>query len=271
MKTIRKKIKSIIKLDKYVQQNLNRVMAANQFIPIEKTEPQDIYIAGFPKSGNTWMQNLIAGVVFGIDTALLPDSLTQELVPDVHGKSFYKRFHNITFFKSHDLPRPHMKRVIHLVRDGRDVMVSYYAMQRAMKKSVTLEEMVINGKEVIPSKWYEHTRQWISNPYNADILALKYEDLINDPLSEMKRVMSFLKIDRSEETLLRSINGNSFNEMKRKERELGWNNQDWDKKEEFIRKGKVGSYKEEMAIELIAFFENEAQAELNYFNYLYVK
>jgi len=51
---------------------------------IDRTDPEDIFIVGYPKSGNTWMQNLVAGVIYGIDARLAPDSLIQDLVPDVH-------------------------------------------------------------------------------------------------------------------------------------------------------------------------------------------
>lgn len=255
--------KTITKETKY-----NEIGIPDGFEPINKTFRDDIFIAGYPKSGNTWLQNLIVGVQFGVETSLLPDKLTQELVPDVHGKSFYKRFGKFTFFKTHELPKKHMKRVIHLVRDGRDVMASYYAMNKAMGKTTTLEEMIISGKDIYPSKWHEHSKQWISNPYNADILVIKYEDLINDTFEQMKRVAEFANIERSEEIFKRSIYGNSFSEMKRKEKKFGWNNSDWNPEENFIRKGKIGSYKEEIREELIIYFEKESKIELTFFDYL---
>src|SRR5438067_12223108 len=60
--------------------------------PIGVYDPQDIFIAGYPKSGNTWFQNLIASLIYGVATELAPDALIQELVPDVHHKRYYRRF-----------------------------------------------------------------------------------------------------------------------------------------------------------------------------------
>jgi hypothetical protein len=238
------------------------------FVSIKNTTANDIFIAGFPKSGNTWMQNLIAGVQYGIETSLLPDTLTQELVPDIHGKKYYKRFSDCTFFKSHDLPSENMKRVIHLVRDGRDVMASYFAMNKAMGKNITLKDMIISGKDIYPSKWHEHTRQWLNNPFNAEILIVKYEDLINDPFTQLKAVLEFAKLDRTDEVINRAIQGNSFVEMKRKEAEFGWNNKNWNTENAFMRKGKIGSYQNDIPENLIRIFETEANKELVYFGYL---
>ena len=90
------------------------------YAPIREARPEDVFIVGYPRTGNTWFQNLVSGVVFGADPELTPDSVIQELVPDVHAKQYYKRFGTPTFFKSHDLPAPEHKRVIYLLRDGRD-------------------------------------------------------------------------------------------------------------------------------------------------------
>ena len=119
------------------------------------------YIAAYPKSGNTWMQNLIAGVLLESSSPLLAQNLVNELVPDVHAKKYYKRFFEPTIFKTHALPKAQYKKVIHLVRDGRDVMVSYHKMGVNKNASFphTLEDMVVEGKGVSPSKWHLHTER----------------------------------------------------------------------------------------------------------------
>ncbi len=61
-------------------------------LPIAEFDERDIFWGGFPKSGSTRMQNLAAGSLYGIDPELTPDSLIQELVPDVVYKRYYKRF-----------------------------------------------------------------------------------------------------------------------------------------------------------------------------------
>ncbi len=255
-------------IKKKVNAKFFQMLSDQNFQLISESHPDDIFIAGYPKSGNTWVQNLIAGVIYGIDTALLPDKLTQELVPDVHAKPTYKRFSSVTFFKTHDVPKPKMKRVIHLIRDGRDVISSYYAMNKALKIDVTLDKMIKDGTSLYPCKWHEHTRQWLNNPYDADLFVLKYEDLINEPFQSLKNLLNYFNIERSDEIIIKSIEGNSFKEMQRKEEKYGWYNQNWDKNEKFIRKGKIGSYKTEIPKDLITYFENEAQSELRNFYYI---
>ncbi|TXE17133.1 sulfotransferase domain-containing protein [Psychroserpens burtonensis] len=268
MNKFKKNIKRILKFDLRIAQQTENRMRTNNFLPISETKPQDIFIAGFPKSGNTWMQNLIAGLQYGIETSMLPDTLTQELIPDVHGKQYYKRFHDVMFFKTHELPKKEMRRVIHLVRDGRDVMASYFAMNQAMKKQITLEDMIVHGIGVYPSKWHEHTRMWLDNPFKADVLIIKYEDLIQNAFEELQKVIAFAQLDCSDDMINRCIEGNSFKAMKKKEKVFGWNNLKWDKNENFIRKGEIGTYKKEVPKELIKVFEEVSKDELKFFNFL---
>lgn len=235
-----------------------RALRALNLLPITETLPDDIFIAGYPKSGNTWFQNLVVGVLYAMDTRYLDDKLTQELVPDVHSRDYYKRFGAISCFKTHFLPQPSYRRVVHLVRDGRDVMVSYHAMQMALGESFSIEEMVKENKGVFPCAWAEHTREWLANPYGAEILRIRYEDLQGEPLSELERFCRFAGLRRSSDQLLRAIRGCSLSEMQRKEKELGWDDADWPKDKPFIRRGGVGSYKDEMPSEIIAYFERES-------------
>ena len=87
------------------------VAGATELRRITDSDPEDIFVVGYPKSGNTWIQYLLAGMIFGIDARLAPDSLIQDLVPDVHFKEFYRHYLTPTFFKTHDLPQPHHRRV----------------------------------------------------------------------------------------------------------------------------------------------------------------
>lgn len=266
------KDKLIIKKNRFSAKMIERLthfFGNEHYIPYYEAQENDVFICGYPKSGNTWLQNLIVGGLFGIETSLLPDALTQEIIPDVHYKRVYKRyFGDVKFFKTHHLPQKRYKKQIHLVRDGRDVMASYYAMNKANKVEVTLEEMIKDGKKVFPSKWHVHTRAYIENKHHAEQIVIRYVDLHRNPLKELKKIFDFIDVQRTDEQLMRSIKGNTFDMMKKKEHEFGWANDAWNPDEEFIRKGKVGSYKEEIPEDLIAFFEKEAYAELKHFGYL---
>ncbi len=231
-------------------------------------DPNDIFIAGYPKSGNTWMQHLIASAFFGLDLELVPDSLLQELVVDVHRPKYYKRFSTPTFFKTHDLPKKEYKRVIYLLRDGRDVMVSYYHHLRALGGDVDFLKMVETGEGLYPGKWHDHVKAWLDNPFQAKMMLLRYEDLQKDAIKELRRVCEFVGIEREAVELERAVKKASFNNMQKRERQLGWANTQWPKDKMFVRRGKVGSHEDEMPEAVRTSFLREAGNALKSVGYL---
>jgi hypothetical protein len=63
-------------------------MPENGLWPIHDTAPSDIFVCAYPRSGNTWFQNLVAGVAHGVDPEFAHDSLIQDLVPGVNCSRF---------------------------------------------------------------------------------------------------------------------------------------------------------------------------------------
>ena len=157
-------------------------MAENGMRPISDIQPQDIIVCGFPRSGHTWFQNLLAGVVFGIDPELAHDSLIQDLVPDVHYKRCYKRYGPTAYFKSHALPQKEYRRVVYLLRDGRDVMVSYYHFLSALQGHVDFVKLVQT------ERWHEHVEHWHANPQGADMLVGHQADRVEHRLFGLDRM-----------------------------------------------------------------------------------
>jgi len=130
--------------------------------------------------------------------------------------------------------------------------------------------MFIDGKGIMPSKWHEHVNHWVNNPFNADIIFVKYEDLLENPLQELKRICQFSNLERSDTLLNSVIQGNTIDNMKLKAKQFNrMGNIEWegDKVNLFFRKGVKGTYLESIPKEIITIFENEANFILNKFNY----
>lgn len=237
--------------------------------PITQFSDVDIFIAGYPKSGNTWLQNLVTGIYFGVDPDLAPDTLIQELVPDIHFKKYYRRLKTPMFFKTHYLPRPEYKRVVYLIRDGRDVMVSYYHHQMAIRKEPVDFLAVVHGENLFPGKWHEHVQAWNANPYHADKMVIKYEDLKENPLPELARFCDFARIERNQAFLQHVIDQTQFAKMQAKEREgrISSANKVWPPDKPFFRRGVVKSYQDEMPPHVLDAFLQDAGTVLREMGY----
>lgn len=235
-------------------------------VPIERHEPEDVFVVGFPKSGNTWLQYLLAGVLCGIDASRCSDALVQDLVPDVHDRVAYRRYTRPVFFKSHHLPRPDYRRVIHLVRDGRDAMVSYLHHYAALYGEIDQVTLIRTAPDLL-AKWHVHTEAWLANPHGAAILLMKYEDLHRDPLAELKKLCRFASFAADDAVLARAIEQASFSQMRAREQRLGWDTPAWPKDKPFVRRGQVGSHRDEMTAEARREFLAEAAPTLRKLGY----
>lgn len=229
---------------------------------ISDFEAADVIVAGYPKSGNTWTQFMLSGVIYGFDPLLVPDQVVQQLIPDIHYQRYYKRTHSPMFFKSHHWPRPEYRRVVHLLRDGRDVMVSFYHAKKALGQAYTMAELV-QGKGII-GLWHEHTEAWLENPYHAEMMTVRYEDLKQDAVTEMQRICDFAGITRPAESIERVVKHASFDKMHRREAEEGklLSYPLWPEGVHAVRRGKVGSYRDEMPAEILELFLRQAKPTL---------
>ena len=241
------------------------------FTPITEFLAEDIFIVGYPKSGNTWFQNLIGAAVYGADPRFAPSALVHDLVPDVCYNKYYRRYATPMFFKSHILPRPEYRRVVYLLRDGRDVMVSYRHYRQAIDGvEYDFLNFVTPETALFPCHWPEHVESWIQNPYHAQMLVIRYEDLLRDPVRELRRFCQFSGISRQRSHLTAIAEAASFHNLRDREARLGFGRVDhsFPLGTSFFRRGIAGSYKDEMPPDVLARFLNHAGETLRRHGYL---
>lgn len=239
------------------------------YTPIAESLEDDIFIVGYPKSGNTWFQNLVAGVVHGVMPDFAPPALAHRvLIPDVHSEQHYIRFSTPTFFKSHHLPQAKYRKVVYIVRDGRDVMVSYYHYMKAMQEKIDFLEMV-KTKFLFPCKWHEHVEAWLANPHASQMITIKYEHLIKDPVAELKRFCDFTKVERDVSFIAMIAEAASFKNLQDRERRVGMGakHPKWQDGKMFFRRGRVGDFKEEMPEPVLHEFLEQAAPTMKKLGY----
>jgi hypothetical protein len=233
---------------------------------INDRQPDDVYLIGFPKSGHTWCQYLLAGLTCGIDTARSQDALVQAIVPDLEFRSHYERFTSPVFFKTHQLPRADLRRVVYLVRDGRDALVSLMHYQRAMGLHPDWPTL-IESPTGVAAPWHRHVAAWRSNPHRADILWVRYEDLLTDAERELTRIADFAGLTASAEAVAEAVDRARFDRQQQREAERGWVTPEWPKDHRFVRRGIAGSFRDEMPAEAQSRFLEVAGVVLDELRY----
>jgi sulfotransferase family protein len=255
-----KVLKKFFSIKRKLNSDSNEQVRFNgDFEKMGKFNDKDVFIVGFPKSGNTLMQHIVAYLVYGLNENV-NRSLINLLTSDIYKSNAFFRFDERCFFKSHEFPRKEYRNVIYIVRDGREVMLSYYHMLKNMGMEISLKDLYSQKFKPNGSTWSEHVEAWKENPYNAKIHWVVYENLIDDKKKELGRLCEFLNLERSNSELNDVIRMTSLEFMQEKENKPDWKRMKKGRmlKGRFIRNGEKNSYLQNVPKELIYEFEKKS-------------
>lgn len=186
----------------------NKVISAVKFLTrrdppgrLLKTLPDDTFLVSYPKSGNTWLRFLVSNLI----QADPPVSLVgaDSLIPAVDGKSkkYFNEMPTPRIIKSHYPFTETYKRVIYVVRDPRDVVMSqyHYQIKRGVLDPGTPVEPFVGrflAGDVCPyGSWGENVGSWLATRRGtSQFLLVRYEDMQADILKETERIADFIGI-----------------------------------------------------------------------------
>jgi hypothetical protein len=191
----------------------------------------DTFIVSYPKSGRSWLRVMMAHYFcqvhdrsFDVDaditelTRQFPDSPRISFVHD--GSTHEGECHYTAAELSGDKRFYRGRRVVLLVRDLRDVMVSYYmhATRRQRVFDGTLSEYIRDDRFGI-AKAVAFLNHW----YNArhvpgSLMVVRYEDLMRNPAGELLRLVQFIGMPVDHDAANASAEFACFDNMKTLER-----------------------------------------------------
>src|ERR1044071_5488107 len=136
------------------------------------TFEDDVFIVSYPRSGNTWTRFLIGNLVY-TDTPITFANV-EERVPEIYlfPDRVLRKLSRPRILKRHECFDPRYKKIIYIVRDPRDVAVSYYhyAIKRGgIEDTYSITDFVprfISDEFDVRAKWSaawaDHVMSWIS-------------------------------------------------------------------------------------------------------------
>ena len=228
-------------------------------------------LISLPNCGRTWLRLMIGRSLqeeFGITDKINPFNLyiyseINSTIPSI--KPIHEQWKRAADYW--------YRRVILLVRDPRDVLVSrYFGSLKAGKLSTDkvgdVSEYILKTggylKEYIT--FYNAWKQYRNVP--RSLLLVRYEDMKKNASRELERAIDFLGLQISNETIENAVEYSSFDNMRKLEREGTYKIRVFEKKATNpdsykTREGKAGNYKKHLSAEAIAWIEKELDEHLD--------
>jgi hypothetical protein len=181
--------------------------------------------------------------------------------------------------KSHEFFDPRYRKVIYVVRDPRDVLVSYYFQYRRRNQHKTevcsMEQYMnafLSGELDAFGSWQDNVGSWVGARRGAaDFLLVRYEDLSADPDRELGRVAGLLGWRSDAERMRQAVVQSSFQQMRELERfqvEVTRTLDPSRREQPFVRSGTVGGWKRELPEALATRIEDAWGATMSELGYL---
>jgi hypothetical protein len=227
--------------------------------------PDDIFLVSFPKSGNTWTRFLLANLRFPDEPATWAN--INRLIPDPTGtaKRDFDRMPRPRIIKSHECFDPRYPRVIYIVRDPRDVVLSQYHYHRKIRKlddESPLEQFVtrfLAGETCPHGSWGQNVATWLyTSEGSPRFLLLRYEDLVADTARQLTKAATFLQLRAGLEQIAQAVERSSADRMRQMEKKQTDKNdlvKGSRKDLSFVRAAGSGGWRSELPAPMVARIE----------------
>ena len=222
--------------------------------------PDDVFLTSYPRSGNTWTRFLIGNLIYQDEPVTFLN--IEARVAEIYFNSDHRMrgLPRPRILKSHECFQPFYPNVIYIVRDPRDVAVSFY--HHNLKAGNIADQYPMDDfvRRFVAAEfdrrwgsWADHVQSWqLMRQNDPGFILLRYEDMKQDAEQQLLRIADFLRrrslhnIDSSPQKLRQAIELSSPERMRKLEKEQGG---DWvltkstrsDKP--FVRSATAGTWK----------------------------
>ena len=184
-----------------------------QTIELPKKYEDDAYICSYPRSGNSFVRSMIAAY---LDSSIGYDpSIVDGIVPDLHRISDWSETDvpRPRFMKSHLFCDKSYANAFYIIRDGRDVCVSYYKfLSRRAQFHGSFSDFIkqMSNELVWPSSWHTHVSAWMKHADRPGFHLMRYEELLADPVSALLKIVGTMGVEVDRERGERAAERTSF-------------------------------------------------------------
>ncbi len=274
-----------------------------------------IWLASYPKSGNTWFRVFLTNLlddtdqpahinalektpiasargIFDDETGLEASDLTADEIDRLRPELYTHLAENTKetlFMKIHDaytyladqqplIPREATHCALYFIRNPLDVAVSFahhsgWTYEKAVEKMADPSFAFCSKPDRLHNQlrqkllsWSNHVISWVDHaPF--PVCVLRYEDMKLQTLETFSQAVKFAGMEHTSEQVQKALTFSSFDVVQKQETEKGFQEKSPSSRA-FFRKGKIGSWREELTEEQARQIVRDHQDVMRRFGYL---
>jgi hypothetical protein len=238
----------------------------------------DTWYVSYPRSGNTYWRFLTANLI----SKGKPVDWTniEQYAPDIYitRDSLLRGLPRPRYLKSHEAYKPAYRRVVLIVRDPRDVAVSCFHFTkrwRMIPEDMQIDDFVpqwIAGSFYTYGTWDEWNGSWLGARRDTpNFWVFRYEDMVNDPAENLRRLAEALKLRVGPEDIQRAIENSRpdrLRELEKKQRNKHRILRDGLNTSSYVRAATSGQWQAALSQNSVAAIESAWSKPMREFGYL---
>ena len=205
-------------------------------------------VSAYPKSGNTWLARMLAHAICCEVVAYISDA--KERVPRESSLHAEELRHDVVIARSHHMASLLMlggfasNDIVSVVRDPRDIAVSgsgfFFSANNVPNENLIdqmIDQMVRTEKPCV--RWQDvRWDTFVRSSIEKNVILVRYVDLLQDTKGVLKRILTRLGYDRSDEQIDEVVSYHSFASSKSRAAASGQNDVF-----QYLRSGEAGAYR----------------------------
>ncbi len=207
----------------HLKNNRGRVTSPLAHILVSPLNPK--FIASYPRSGSTWLRTMITNVIDPHANSN-PD-IFNKMIPGTTLTRIWHAYRSPQprLLSTHSVYRRSSNRVVYVLRDGRDSLLSLYR-YTTIRNGINMDFdnwFILYLKGWYGPRWDEHVEGWLTRgceELKENMLVIRYEDCCNDPSGNLSQVCDFLEIRHKSNDISRAVELSAIDNMRKWERKL---------------------------------------------------